>query len=1165
MLKNEMTTRKNALIMLFSVIMFSASVNAEWSLRFTARDVMGGLTNYYKDYGDLAVLADDSLVELYDLLSGDYQYGNQIIDLTPYISGEGSRVTLMLNGTLSGVLLYDVEILHDGKPVRATPWTVTKSDEKARAWNHSDTRLVMMLGKDLTGYNFVKFTTQPLIDSPELVINQSDLKFTKTIYEISDGDNIGINATVHNVGGRAEEKAFVKLYIDDVYVARSDDFRVGEGSAETASFRIAVDYKGKKFVKIEAKVMPSNPLIEGREDNNAAVKYIIRRPSMYFTDIEDTPIKKYWGQQPYASWYLSLQSGLSTCYALNYSRKDIPETQKAQCLEKMALYYQITGDTSYANKTRWGLTHIGDGAWTWADRSMDGSAKKGSLKDGVDENYGLDDVSGRVWGQVLLQNALAYDWIHEYSAEYDRLYGTNSTQQIRDRIAHLATDTYLLLKEIYSYGDYGSGVSAFTFGDYGTHRLALEGPFGVAALAILDYEGEFEDLDGSPHEWIQFVEKDLAVESQTGARLSQLDQHMSGEGLFEEGGGYRDYYEPSLSYFIVLYEDVLGVNMAEKYRIVNGTMKDIPLMMSPPGRYPNYCVSYASVWPNVINSLLLYDRGSPMRELINYYVDYSIIPNKGYRRQGDDWGAYYSMLVYDKNEPHSPPREPSFLSENGSYNILRSGWDRNALYAFLKAPNEPTMSGHAPMEYHQLSFDLWADGAYLVVDGGDERFLDQYAFGDTTYGHSTWLFYEDGSERWIKRDTKGQYGDTCDNPSYITSRFTSDVLDYVRGDMSVSRWIFRDSSGKVTNPFNVTRSLFLVEDDYLFVVDSLESNASNRYSMLIPLGSAAGYSGDPQDYFDNWVLGNLSLDGRETPWFDYSIKRPVNSRTPGVGEIVWSTVSETNNIDRDAFPVDLHVFLNPASEVVVNVSGMHYGDYGANYEWAFPYARVNQEGSGIRYVTVYYPVKSGGVVPRFSRIPVEGGDGNDYAAKLASADTEDIILASDNDVVRAEGVFSDASVSFTRSVGGEPDYVFIADGTELGVDNETVLSSSKPVTGLIRFGLDSLTAKISAHGDVTLKVKTGFHPFMAVKNVSYSGKSLECALGGKSGESKPGEYFFSGDVLYLSLEGPGELSVEAAYPDTRFTPTDSFFFRQKFDLQSFLRPFRVFKCIQSSI
>jgi hypothetical protein len=408
------------------------------------------------------------------------------------------------------------------------------------------------------------------------------------------------------------------------------------------------------------------------------------------------------------------------------------------------------------------------------------------------------------------------------------------------------------------------------------------------------------------------------------------------------------------------------------------------------------------------------------------------------------------------------------------------------------------------MHFHQLSFDLWAKGAYPVIDAGDERFLG-YG-GSSIYGHTTWLFYEDGEERWIDRDTKGQYGETCKNPAYITTTLTSNDLDFLEGRMDVTSWYNYPDSGDVKKPFSVTRDMVMVGDDYFIVADSLVSNGENRYSMIIPFGSANGHTGAEDNPSDNWALGSLNVDGSRIHWYDYINPKPLNSRVQKASNMVWETVTETNDIETTPYPVNMTVHLNPTAEIDVDVSGMHYGDYGQGHEWAFPYVRVNQQGNNVKYLTVYYPTSAGEKAPDMRSLSVAGGSGTAYATRIGY----DVAMVGDGVSITAENLTSDARMTYMRLNGGLPSAFLMVDGYRLNFENNTYVYSTLEATVLVIYGRSNVTAKIRSGGPLTLYLKTFFN----------SSTGAVCKLNGS-----PISCAYDGVVVKAVLTGSGEFSV----------------------------------------
>lgn len=1101
-----------------ALMLAATTTQGEWILKFTERDTLGGYDNNYKNYADLAVKVGGKTIELYDTLTGDHDYGNQTIDITDHVIPGQSRIEFELSGMWAAVLLYDIEVIHDGKPVKFTPWEVEKSDPRARAYAYSDERLMMVLGQDLAveeGDNYVRFRSQPISDAIDIEILPSDITFSRIAYDVHDGNYLNVNAVVHNRGGINEKSARVQFFFNDKLVHTTEPFPLKAGQAKTITYPFQADFQGKKHLKLTVKALPRTDEREAGKDNNQVVKYFLERPSMYFTDITETPIKRYESRQPYSGWISSLERQAQACLRKDYPQKSLSETQKSQCAMRMAMAYHLTGGERYADKARQALLNIGNGKWTWADREKDGAASKGSLKRGVKENYGLSRVFGASWGQALTQYSLAYDWMHDYLHDYDAENGYSDTIEIRDRLARMTADAYLLLKEVYSYGDVGTGVSAVAFGDYGTGRLAIEGGFGIAAMALLDYDGKYQMLEGSPDEWITFVEKDLATESQTGSLLPHLDQHMSRDGLYEEGSGYRDYYEPSISYFIGLYNDVMGVNMADKYEIVDGTMKDIPYSMTPTGRYPNLAVSYAGEWNSVPNSLLVYPEGSPERGLINHYIRNVLLPDYGYRSEAGDFGRIPLYLLYDVNETHSLPSEPSFTSPAHSINILRSGWGRDALYSFLKAPNEPTMSGHAPWELHQLTYDFWARGAYLIVDAGDERFLADYG-KDSVYGHAGWLVYDGKKEMAIHRGMKGQYGETSNNPAYVRDNLFTLDYDYLRGVMEVDVVVEGTRSGKIDSPFTVTRSMIIAGEDYLLVFDTLASEKKNRYAMLLPLGSANGYTGLKSNPKDNRAFGELYIGEKKQEWFDKAGHKPVESQHAGVGEVSWASQSQTDKIHTAPRPVTLKTILRPRQEVRVDVSGMHYGSYGIDYEWAHPVLKGIQEGENVHYLTLHMPVEKGGSPPETGDLTVSPSTGA-QAIRITRGENTDVAYLGPRRKSSFANFTTNARALYARMRSGKIKSFLQEGGQGVNFHGVTMLYTGAAARQYTKYGASGLTVDVSASKPTDAYIRV-FNPSgTEISNVTINGKAAQ----------------YETDGRYVKTRIPADARINVSYGDYR--------------------------------
>ena len=383
------------------------------------------------------------------------------------------------------------------------------------------------------------------------------------------------------------------------------------------------------------------------------------------------------------------------------------------------------------------------------------------------------------------------------------------------------------------------------------------------------------------------------------------------------------------------------------------------------------------------------------------------------------------------------PKNQVIFSSTGSINIFRSSWTDDALYAFLKAPNEVTMSGHAPFEMHQLTFDIWAKGAYPIVDAGNPRFLP-YG-GANSLGHTSWFFYENGELNTIYRGGKGQYGDTCNNPAYITSKFTSPNLDYIKGEMDVTVGYDYPNERAAYSPFHVTRNMMMVEDEYFIVADSLTSKKENIYSMVIPFGSANGNKGKKGVPNDNWAIGNLFFDGEKNEWYNKTTNQRIKVGKNNVTKIIWETQSEINSINKIPNPVNMTVNLNPSIDINISHVDMHMGSYGQENEWTIPFLKAHQNGENVKYLTIYYPNAKDEDMPIISNIPVSGEKGIHYATTISKGETEDIVMIGDNELISAQDMKSNARISYIRKVKGSISTNFMADGTSIIYKNNNLL------------------------------------------------------------------------------------------------------------------------------
>lgn len=1001
-----------------------------WRLKFIERDTRSGSGTYN---ASINVYCDTTKEATYEISNTDY--GHE--DLTLTGCSDGSQITFNFISESGdcrlGIHIYNIEITKDNEYVNFTPWTITKTVSCLRAENHTNQRFTVAFplgqGCSYSAGDEINLTTSPLVVSSELQINQSDLDFNKTIWNINQGDNIQINATIRNIGSLDENNATIKLYIDDVLNQTLTDIAVTKGDYSTVQFNNTINFGTNKYVKVEVQVTPESD--DGLKHNNKAVKYIVKsRPYFYFTDITTLESYKQSSVFPYNVWLTNLNSSCADDYQIDYSSSSAVEYVKAQRLVRMAMCYQFSGNESYANKTREGLTYIGDGSWLWANRSLAGNTTD-------DQDYGWDDVSDPAYGaDWAVGYGIAYNWVHEWIK-------TNHPEdlpEIRNGIANLSADLYLLAKEFHSYDESQTTIS---MNDADLEQFQYLGILSILAMSILDYDGDYQDLDGSPYEWIEFSRKTIFEESQTGASLPAVDIGMFDDGWF--GTAYMHYYETEYSMYLNLYRNFMYTNLTD-FNMVNWYGIVVPTTSLPSGASANFVTAWEYSWTFVGELKGLYDKGTWERNLLSWFVDYVIVNNtEGYSSalSGTDLFSVNDsmLLIYNNTEPTTPDNY-SIKSPSGTINVLRNGWNKNDTYLFLKTRHDTRVSGGTAGSFDQMTFDIYAKGAYFIMDSGDARWSEIEQKEDTfELGHTTWLVSESGDMKNIGSVGQTQYTPVT-NPSYVNYSMLDENMDYLYAFQYATRWngLQTSATGTFTNPLNVTRIILFPLRDYFIVADSLVSDGNHNISLVIPFGSTEGFQGDAGNSSDNYLLGNLTINNTLTTWWTEYANASNVSTHPSVENITWEIKPELTSGYGSTENVNISIHLNPTTNIIINVTACHYGDSGVNDDYYHPYAEIEQhDSSKIRYLTVFYPKGVNEAEPTFEQLTVNGGSGDDYATKIINGtDTDIVILGDSGDKYNAGYLGTDCSLAFakndTTNHGGFENYLCI-NGDNITIDN----------------------------------------------------------------------------------------------------------------------------------
>ncbi|MFH1721054.1 MAG: heparinase II/III family protein [Candidatus Altiarchaeota archaeon] len=960
---------------------------------------------------NLDVFVNGKSIESFDVLA---QKG--LIKKSPsFEKRKGATVSLRvtyLTGTLYTVLVEDIDLECEGKKLRFSPWTASSgpSDTDAYGIVYGDGRLAFVfprIGK-VKSKDYIEFVSQPLEESPEISVSARDIEVSKPNRVLKKGDVVSIKVFVKNEGG-LEGKTELSFFVDGVEREKVSDLFIQPGKVETHTF--TTTFPGK-IQKLEIRTKSN---LDGRSDNNNAVIYLVEKPSMFFSDIKDTPAYKYQKEEPYKSWLTSLKASADRAKVLDYADEKNGKTQTiCQNTRFLALAYQFSKDDSYAEAAAQALTHVGENGWT---------------------TY---PTAAAQWGnaeKVLTECGQAYDWLSDYISASDAKLNTNRKEVVQDKLAIIEQSVYLYMRDMMEY-DQGESKPR-VFGDPGTGRVKALSGFVTMALALLDYNGEFSPQGGA-QEWLEFALNDLLINSTTGGDKSTLNTIVTSGGHFGEVG-YNHYFVGYLSSFLSAYKSVFGENLVEEYEILGGFNRDPVAIMLPDGRYPNE----VSSWMGVFNDQFFgqYLAFEKEKSLHQWYIN-NVLGTKncfsgcttgsvdGYRIYNANLEySIEKILLYDKYAPVSEPAfegDPSYFNYPNGEAVFRSGWDKNeALYLYLKAPHELTIGGHGAADARQGSYELYAYGDYLLIDSGDNRFWDgKTGVGFGSVGHNSVVVDGKGLSH-----RSGSADLVMKNPAYLTETLASDFLDFAQIEIDITHLSKIDDtfdSAKIEKPIKWERTILFAENEFFVVLDEFSSDVPHDFELLAHYGSLKGESGNPKAHEDNFISGILELGGKEVDWKKIETKKSLGEES----RISWET---TNRIGET---VKIDSFILPETQLSLTKFPSHIGDPTESNDFWHPMISASQSGKDVNYMTLHYPY------PKSSSESYEIKDltdksKNQLGFEFTRKNIKDIILTGP-EKKEISGLVTDAKILYVHLGGDQIEYFFVDKVTYLKIGSQNI-------------------------------------------------------------------------------------------------------------------------------
>jgi len=1023
----------------------------------------------------------------------DYNYGNISFNLTDMFVENGTvlfSVDMAGRGAIS--LFKDIRITKDGADLSYGPWNTSCSvgdtypetvnpDYKAQVYR--DDRMILV---GVINGGVACAQSSPIREAPELRIKQSDLVFNKSAYNITHGNQLQINITVHNTGTANEDNANVTLLINGV--VRNDTLlSIPVASSNTTSFYYTTDFGTSNFLSITAIVLPSGD--EGILENNKAVKRLVKsRPFLFFTNSSNTQGFIDQDQYPYSTWKATIESTLLDCPS-SFTGSDT--TAHARCVLYYAEKYSLNkSDNTSAIRAINGLTNSFSGEIE-LNRSAAGNCTKDSFINCSDVHYG-DTCGGALYNfrRKATDYVMALNWVSQWGV--DNGYEENITIA-RDNMARAAADIYLIGKETYTYGEGNSGGwSMCQFGEWWQGKFIFLPPLAWMALELQDYDGQHQDLDGSATEWFLHTENDMLNVSQSGGMEPFVNMVQTNDGIFMEGGGYRYYYNDGEYTFYMAYR-LWYENQTllfTEYDQPNSSIMHLPHFMTPTGRYPQLASSFASEVSSYWFIQDVFPLGSYNRGVINYYINKTLFPDNGFTTKYHDFYDYeHRIFTYNYSETITTP-DDIWKTKNGYFQTIRDDWNENELNVLMLAPSEKGFSGHINQKVDHLSINVWGKRAYLTGYGGPERHL---TMAPTPYdsgilvSENNFVFWSDLYDEWRfpARNAVSEYGDTSDNPvtpygvvETDTTKVTGGEFDIVKSNSNSASYSLMD------NNLNVKRIAVIVDAN--FIVDfyniQTEGGGETAIQYHIPF-STTEYNITPTAAYEynKYMYGNMSINGVVVDWYNKTVANVsaynISSEHTNVSKLRWSTLSQTDSIVTGTNQVNFTILFNP---IPVNMSvkhyGFHLGEYGIIYDAHAPRILYNRSGNYIGQSNIYYINNESESEPVMNYVSITGGDGNDSASYVVTTGYHTTVWTANGSDVTVNGIKTDAKFGFARykNASGNFTEVLIGDGIYLNSSYEMLNVSSNWTLDTLVFNKKNDTSYLvhvlGTWGDYTVRL-----------------------------------------------------------------------------------------------
>ncbi|WP_158301439.1 heparinase II/III family protein [Methanocella paludicola] len=721
---------------------------------------------------------------------------------------------------------------------------------------------------------------------------------------------------------------------------------------------------------------------------------------------------------------------------------------RGQYAMNLALAYQITKKTSYADKAKEALLNI-------------------DIARMPDSTVLMTPEGFKAIG--LYSYCLAYDWVQP-------TLDPDSDRKIRDELAKLADSVYIDLNS--SAADDGLNYKDNIY-FYDFHGQAYP-IMGIAGLTLNDFTNPDNLLlSSTPADWIKVGTDDFFVNDKLhdfGRSMISFGFDNSGQDLF---GAYKSYYTDDLVLWAQVYSHYYSRNMFDVYPIAKLALTS-ELWDSLPNYYGNDFVTNGNIkydyHRGIINLLDANNRSFALN--FDDYVDssntlpYSFVDNHIYYGTKPLPSALLYTVYgdYSSVQRKTPPWT-SHLSPDSVYQVFRGSWDTDSDWLALITWNVFTGANRDMSHQDQLSFEYYGKGDLLLADGGEDiNVLDHYQGRYEVY-HNT-IAIEDPRNPyppspWADSTARGIFKGYyyLNTTATINDLFSTPWMEAVNAGATikdVANMVGSDADNmELSSPIEYERMVLYPHRDYFIVVDRMEGSQAWGYRNIFrPTSLSIVPSTGTSESQVGHVKGSLAIDNTPFNWLalPYKAETPTEITTNSFN---WSTVNPYGNA------VDLQVFTVPASEVLVTKHVGRIAGYTEQSEVFSPVVYFRSPPADNTYrVTALISSYPSDVHPAPIAIPVKG-TGN--AMQVTSKGYSDYVYTGKGDA--SFGNYStDADTAFVREAPQPSEFTMI-NGSYLNLGNTLMAGTSEKADylSLKRDGSDiKFTIKCDGDGQLTL-------------------------------------------------------------------------------------------------